>query len=167
MWYIPFVGSSTLTIESEWELCQSRDGPRSPSEAKASICTSSWLYQPLSIHGKTYSSCKLQILDLPVCHYYFWHVLHFFFTSASMYCFMDLIFCFKLSPWRCWLLRSDWHWQRLKCMDIFNRLAQQIVWQESWILGRQLELISNRSTLWTNYGIRSLSKTRCDPLFLN
>ncbi|XP_057543568.1 mannosyl-oligosaccharide glucosidase GCS1-like [Amaranthus tricolor] len=30
---------------------------------------------------------------------------------------------------------------------------------ESWILGRQLELISNRSTLWTNYGIRSLSKT--------
>lgn len=30
---------------------------------------------------------------------------------------------------------------------------------ESWILGKQLDLISNRSTLWTNYGIRSLSKT--------
>ncbi|KAL2903641.1 Mannosyl-oligosaccharide glucosidase GCS1 [Bienertia sinuspersici] len=29
----------------------------------------------------------------------------------------------------------------------------------SWILGKQLDLISNSSTLWTNYGIRSLSKT--------
>ncbi|XP_019106001.1 mannosyl-oligosaccharide glucosidase GCS1 isoform X2 [Beta vulgaris subsp. vulgaris] len=30
---------------------------------------------------------------------------------------------------------------------------------ESWILEKQLDLISNRSTLWTIYGIRSLSKT--------
>ncbi|GAB2297605.1 ADP-ribosylation factor GTPase-activating protein gcs1 [Dionaea muscipula] len=30
---------------------------------------------------------------------------------------------------------------------------------DSWVLGNHLELISNRSTLWTNYGIRSLSKT--------
>ncbi|KAK6160390.1 hypothetical protein DH2020_003771 [Rehmannia glutinosa] len=31
---------------------------------------------------------------------------------------------------------------------------------ESWILGKQLDLISNTSTLWTNYGLRSLAKTR-------
>lgn len=30
---------------------------------------------------------------------------------------------------------------------------------ESSILGKQLDLISNRSTLWTDYGLRSLSKT--------
>ncbi|PKU67977.1 Mannosyl-oligosaccharide glucosidase GCS1 [Dendrobium catenatum] len=35
----------------------------------------------------------------------------------------------------------------------------KIIPPESWILGKQLELISNRSTLWTDYGIRSLSKT--------
>lgn len=29
----------------------------------------------------------------------------------------------------------------------------------SWVLKKQLDLLSNRSTLWTNYGIRSLSKT--------
>ncbi|KAH1236675.1 Mannosyl-oligosaccharide glucosidase GCS1 [Glycine max] len=29
----------------------------------------------------------------------------------------------------------------------------------SWILEKQLELISNRSLLWTNYGLRSLGKT--------
>lgn len=38
--------------------------------------------------------------------------------------------------------------------------------QESWILEKQLDLISNRSTLWTIYGIRSLSKTRCNFLFI-
>ncbi|KAI3467687.1 hypothetical protein Pfo_024350 [Paulownia fortunei] len=30
---------------------------------------------------------------------------------------------------------------------------------ESWILEKQLDLISNTSTLWTNYGLRSLAKT--------
>ncbi|GKV48774.1 hypothetical protein SLEP1_g55567 [Rubroshorea leprosula] len=30
---------------------------------------------------------------------------------------------------------------------------------ESWILGKQLDLISNKSILWTAYGLRSLSKT--------
>ncbi|KAJ8439154.1 hypothetical protein Cgig2_027080 [Carnegiea gigantea] len=30
---------------------------------------------------------------------------------------------------------------------------------DSWILEQQIDLISNKSTLWTNYGIRSLSKT--------
>lgn len=34
-----------------------------------------------------------------------------------------------------------------------------IIPPESWILEKQLELISNRSTLWTDYGLRSLSKT--------
>lgn len=34
-----------------------------------------------------------------------------------------------------------------------------IIPAESWILGKQLELLSNRSTLWTDYGLRSLSKT--------
>ncbi|XP_010248964.1 PREDICTED: mannosyl-oligosaccharide glucosidase GCS1 [Nelumbo nucifera] len=35
----------------------------------------------------------------------------------------------------------------------------RIIPPESWILGKQLDLISNRSTLWTDYGLRSLSKT--------
>lgn len=35
----------------------------------------------------------------------------------------------------------------------------RIIPPESWILKKQLELIANRSTLWTDYGIRSLSKT--------
>ncbi|PON82830.1 Glycoside hydrolase [Trema orientale] len=30
---------------------------------------------------------------------------------------------------------------------------------ESWILGKQLDIISNRSILWTDFGIRSLSRT--------
>lgn len=32
--------------------------------------------------------------------------------------------------------------------------------QASWILEKQLDLISNRSVLWTDYGLRSLAKTR-------
>lgn len=32
--------------------------------------------------------------------------------------------------------------------------------QDSWILDSQLDLISNRSNLWTDFGLRSLSKTR-------
>ncbi|BAT74349.1 hypothetical protein VIGAN_01200000 [Vigna angularis var. angularis] len=35
----------------------------------------------------------------------------------------------------------------------------RIIPSESWILEKQLELISNRSLLWTNYGLRSLAKT--------
>ncbi|EOX99909.1 Glucosidase 1 isoform 2 [Theobroma cacao] len=31
--------------------------------------------------------------------------------------------------------------------------------KESWILEKQLDLISNQSILWTNYGLRSLAKT--------
>ncbi|KAJ3678273.1 hypothetical protein LUZ60_002076 [Juncus effusus] len=34
-----------------------------------------------------------------------------------------------------------------------------IIPPESWILEKQLDLISNRSILWTDYGLRSLSKT--------
>ncbi|KAJ4748521.1 Mannosyl-oligosaccharide glucosidase [Rhynchospora pubera] len=33
-----------------------------------------------------------------------------------------------------------------------------IIPPESWVLGKQLDLISNRSILWTDYGLRSLSK---------
>jgi hypothetical protein len=33
--------------------------------------------------------------------------------------------------------------------------------QGSWILEKQLDLISNQSILWTDYGLRSLAKTRC------
>lgn len=32
--------------------------------------------------------------------------------------------------------------------------------QDSWILGKQLDLISNSTVFWTDYGLRSLSKTR-------
>ncbi|KAK9120064.1 hypothetical protein Scep_018157 [Stephania cephalantha] len=35
----------------------------------------------------------------------------------------------------------------------------KIIPPESWVLGKQLDLISNRSMLWTNYGLRSLAKT--------
>ncbi|XP_022151803.1 mannosyl-oligosaccharide glucosidase GCS1-like [Momordica charantia] len=38
-------------------------------------------------------------------------------------------------------------------------LMGRIIPPESWILGKQLDLISNRSVFWTNYGLRSLSKT--------
>ncbi|KAK1259540.1 Mannosyl-oligosaccharide glucosidase GCS1 [Acorus gramineus] len=34
-----------------------------------------------------------------------------------------------------------------------------IIPPDSWILEKQLEIISNRSLLWTDYGLRSLSKT--------
>jgi hypothetical protein len=32
--------------------------------------------------------------------------------------------------------------------------------QDSWILEKQLDLISNSTIFWTDYGLRSLSKTR-------
>ena len=32
--------------------------------------------------------------------------------------------------------------------------------QDSWILEKQLDLISNSTVFWTDYGLRSLSKTR-------
>ncbi|KAF6152032.1 hypothetical protein GIB67_010606 [Kingdonia uniflora] len=35
----------------------------------------------------------------------------------------------------------------------------RIIPPESWILGKQLNLISNRSTLWTDHGLRSLART--------
>ncbi|KAI7724751.1 hypothetical protein M8C21_004628 [Ambrosia artemisiifolia] len=35
----------------------------------------------------------------------------------------------------------------------------KIIPSKSWILEKQLDIISNTSTLWTNYGLRSLSKT--------
>ncbi|XP_062110650.1 mannosyl-oligosaccharide glucosidase GCS1 isoform X3 [Humulus lupulus] len=36
---------------------------------------------------------------------------------------------------------------------------RKIIPPESWILGKQLDLISNRSTLWTDFGIRSLARS--------
>ncbi|CDP19898.1 unnamed protein product [Coffea canephora] len=38
-------------------------------------------------------------------------------------------------------------------------LMERLIPPGSWILEKQLDLISNRSTLWTNFGLRSLSKT--------
>ncbi|KAL3501026.1 hypothetical protein ACH5RR_035475 [Cinchona calisaya] len=38
-------------------------------------------------------------------------------------------------------------------------LMSRLIPPGSWILEKQLDLISNRSTLWTNFGLRSLSKT--------
>ncbi|XP_038704647.1 uncharacterized protein LOC120000593 [Tripterygium wilfordii] len=35
----------------------------------------------------------------------------------------------------------------------------RIIPSESWILEKQLDLMSNRSILWTDYGLRSLAKT--------
>lgn len=36
---------------------------------------------------------------------------------------------------------------------------EKIIPADSWILDKQLDLISNRSILWTDYGLRSLAKT--------
>ncbi|KAJ4710863.1 mannosyl-oligosaccharide glucosidase GCS1-like [Melia azedarach] len=36
---------------------------------------------------------------------------------------------------------------------------EKIIPPDSWILDKQLDLISNRSILWTDYGLRSLAKT--------
>ncbi|XP_050205267.1 mannosyl-oligosaccharide glucosidase GCS1-like [Mercurialis annua] len=36
---------------------------------------------------------------------------------------------------------------------------RRIIPSDSWILEKQLDLISNQSVLWTNYGLRSLAKT--------
>ncbi|KDP35806.1 hypothetical protein JCGZ_10442 [Jatropha curcas] len=36
---------------------------------------------------------------------------------------------------------------------------RRIIPSDSWILEKQLDFISNRSVLWTNYGLRSLAKT--------
>ncbi|CAH9108499.1 unnamed protein product [Cuscuta europaea] len=38
-------------------------------------------------------------------------------------------------------------------------LMAKLIPPGSWILDKQLDLISNKSTLWTDYGLRSLSKT--------
>ncbi|PIA51188.1 hypothetical protein AQUCO_01100191v1 [Aquilegia coerulea] len=38
-------------------------------------------------------------------------------------------------------------------------LIMRIIPPGSWILEKQLDLISNKSTLWTDYGLRSLAKT--------
>ncbi|OMO60471.1 Glycoside hydrolase, family 63 [Corchorus capsularis] len=43
-------------------------------------------------------------------------------------------------------------------VSLFPFMAR-IIPPESWILEKQLDLISNRSILWTNYGLRSLAKT--------
>ncbi|XWS34587.1 hypothetical protein CRYUN_Cryun21dG0051000 [Craigia yunnanensis] len=43
-------------------------------------------------------------------------------------------------------------------VSLFPFMAR-IIPPESWILKKQLDLISNRSILWTNYGLRSLAKT--------
>ncbi|KAK7246976.1 hypothetical protein RIF29_41850 [Crotalaria pallida] len=44
-------------------------------------------------------------------------------------------------------------------VSLFPFIAR-IIPPESWILEKQLELISNSSLFWTNYGLRSLAKTR-------
>nr|GMD23223.1 mannosyl-oligosaccharide glucosidase GCS1 [Ipomoea batatas] len=38
-------------------------------------------------------------------------------------------------------------------------LMAKLIPPESWILEKQLDLVSNRSTLWTDFGLRSLAKT--------
>lgn len=43
-------------------------------------------------------------------------------------------------------------------VSLFPFMAK-VIPHDSWILEKQLDLISSKSTLWTNYGIRSLSKT--------
>lgn len=47
---------------------------------------------------------------------------------------------------------------QIQLLFIWGRLMSSI--QESWILEKQLDLISNTSILWTKFGLRSLAKTR-------
>jgi mannosyl-oligosaccharide glucosidase len=42
---------------------------------------------------------------------------------------------------------------------LFVALPKVVSVQESWVLEKQLNLISNTSILWTAYGLRSLSRT--------
>ncbi|XVE85298.1 hypothetical protein DITRI_Ditri17bG0080500 [Diplodiscus trichospermus] len=61
------------------------------------------------------------------------------------------------------LVREVLEWPELKLVphvgyvSLFPFIAR-IIPPESWILEKQLDLISNRSILWTNYGLRSLAK---------
>uniref|UniRef100_A0A175YLB1 Mannosyl-oligosaccharide glucosidase n=1 Tax=Daucus carota subsp. sativus TaxID=79200 RepID=A0A175YLB1_DAUCS len=41
----------------------------------------------------------------------------------------------------------------------------RIIPSKSWVLGKQLDIISNKSILWTEFGLRSLGKTRQDEAF--
>ncbi|KVH95684.1 Glycoside hydrolase, family 63 [Cynara cardunculus var. scolymus] len=46
------------------------------------------------------------------------------------------------------------HTEKVRCLLVLLHI------DKSWILEKQLDIISNTSILWTNYGLRSLSKTR-------
>lgn len=55
----------------------------------------------------------------------------------------------------------------LLCSFFFSLSVELIVvfliyflMQDSWILEKQLDLIANSTVFWTDYGLRSLSKTR-------
>ncbi|KAK7246974.1 hypothetical protein RIF29_41848 [Crotalaria pallida] len=62
------------------------------------------------------------------------------------------------------LVRDVLEWPKLRFVphigyvSLFPFMAR-VIPPGSWILEKQLELISNRSLLWTDYGLRSLAKT--------
>ncbi|XP_027344066.1 mannosyl-oligosaccharide glucosidase GCS1 isoform X2 [Abrus precatorius] len=62
------------------------------------------------------------------------------------------------------LVRDVSEWPELRLVPHIGYVSlfpfmERIIPSGSWILEKQLELISNRSLLWTDYGLRSLAKT--------
>lgn len=81
-------------------------------------------------------------------------IIYFYFISMwwlvrSLICFL---FCFHSFSFLFFLF--------LRFYNLCHIVYICVPTKKSWILGKQLELISNRTTLWTEYGLRSLSKTR-------
>lgn len=111
---------------------------------KASIktCASYWLCQPFSIHGENYSICKFH-LSWNVGH---WKKLFRQFLWLTCLCFLAA-WCSYASP----LFLS---------VELIVVFLVYFLMQDSWILEKQLDLISNSTIFWTDYGLRSLSKTR-------
>lgn len=115
---------------------------------KASIktCSSYWLCQPFSIHGENYSICKFH-LSWNVGH---WKKLFHQFLWLTCLCFLAA-WCSYASPLFLFFFLS---------VELIVVFLVYFLMQDSWILEKQLDLIANSTVFWTDYGLRSLSKTR-------
>lgn len=145
-------GSINLENTGDWQqLPKARARTKSPRKACFTIGSSSWLCEPFPIYPQAYSTGKfLRIIWANI-------ILHVV-NSGLLFIYIHFclgaqlaVKCSKVLLLIFWLLLFD-----LVIVDSY----MPIFIQDSWILDRQLDLISNRSILWTDYGLRSLSKTR-------